>query len=191
MRILGTIIALSYAFICNSSYLKLDKTLDFKSGLYEFTYLSTYMSGDKNIDGTWKHPKKLQGIKTVSYNFVNKNLIYKGVKNAKEIYVWSDTLIGVPKAELTKYAPVPLKILDYELVGVYYPDRRFTDTFRVLYYSQKRKSIIDQLHVYTLNRINYIVLYMNEASHPFYDINKYFKIPSAKDSMYIAPSQKI
>ncbi|WP_293742073.1 hypothetical protein [uncultured Pedobacter sp.] len=160
-------------------------------GLYEFTYVSTYGTGNKPTEGSWRKPHHLNHGDQVAYKVISDKLIYKGYNGENGIYKWQDTLMKVPKAQLSKFKPVQASILDFKLVGVYYPDRRFSDTFTVIYYSKKRNSILEQLHVYTLPRLEFMAIYMNTAHHPFYNIEKYFKMRDIKDSIYQAPKQKL
>lgn len=161
-----------------------------KPGLYEYSYISTHISDADVKEGSWLTPKKLRDT-NVTFKVVDRKTIYKGIRNPAGKYEWFETLRLVSESDLSKYKPVPKKILDFNLIGVYYFDKRYNDMFRVLYYSKSRNSFLDQLHVYALNRINYMSVHMNKPFHPFYDVHKYFSLPAKEDSIYIAPPQKI
>lgn len=192
MKLLSAItVTLTSVMLLACCYTRENQFSDLPSGLYEFHYVSFFIEGNKISDGNWKKPTHLNHNDQVTYKVVTDDLIYRGYNNKQGKLFWSDTLIRVPAKELLKYDPVPNKILDFNLVGVYYPDRRFTDTFAVLYYSKNRNSIIHQLHVYALHRMEHIAIYMNKPYHPFYDFDKYFKMPSKKDSVYNAPVQEM
>lgn len=164
---------------------------ELKPGLYRYDYVSVYIQGNSVTHGDWRKPSKMKPLENVAFRIIDHNTIYKGYGNSKGAYRWGDTLIRVSDSALLAYRPVPTKVLDFDLVGVYYFDRRFTDSFSVIYYSKKRNSFIEQTHIYALNRIVSICMYMNEPYHPFYDIDKYFKIPKGKDTIYYGPTQKL
>ena len=162
-----------------------------KPGLYEYRYISMYFWG-KPPHSSWVKPRYLEDHERVAYRIINKGLIYKGYFNsASGKYRWGDTLTLVPKLELRFYDPVPSKVLDYELVGAYFFDKRFKDVFTVIYYSKKRNAVMEQFHAYELNRIEAITLYMNKQVNPLTEVSKYFKLRKPKDSIYKLPVKVI
>lgn len=142
----------------------------------------------KPLHSSWAKPNAIGEKKGVAFRIISKDLIYRGSFNrAKGDYQWIDTLEAVPKTELQKYDPVPAKVLDYVLLGVYTFDKNFKDIYYVLYYSKKRHSMMQQMHSYEPNRIEDIMIYGNGQVNPFIDVNKYFKLRELKDSIYKIP----
>lgn len=192
MKRIATITVILIGFTLLSFFYIKDSKNVLPPGLYEYVYVSHITEGQELSKSSWKSPFHLGQDKKVAYRVINDSLIYKGYTNKiKKIYEWDDTLTRVPTKELTKFRPVPYNKLDYKLVGVYYAFPWLTDTFVVLYYSKKRNSILDELHVYTLGRLSNIAVYMNKPSHPFYDLEKYFKISKESDTTFEAPIQQI
>lgn len=190
MKFISLSVAILFTTILSAFQLSKSNDYTLAPGMYRFSFVSTHVAGDDLAKGSWKKPLILNHNDHVAYHVVNNELIYKGYSDRKGNIQWKDTLILVPTTRLKEYAPVSKKVLDFNLVGVYYADRRFTDTFTVLYYSKKRNSIIEQLHVYTLNRMNFIAIYMNQPFHPFYDLDKYFKMADSAE-IFHAPKQQI
>ncbi len=158
-------------------------------GLYAFSYISNLglLGEAKPLD--WEKPRALDPQKCVRFEVVNDSLIYKHSydSNGKKLEGKSSTARRTNPKIVAMFKPVPKNYLDYELVGVYSYDHMPTDMWEVLYYSKKRKSLMSVSHSFELNRIDYVILFLDHPHHPFKDFTKFFRVLAGDEAVYHYP----
>lgn len=58
------------------------------------------------------------------------------------------------------------------------------DMWAVYYYSKKRQSLLCVSHSFELNRIDDVMIFMDEPKHPFTNYKKFFKVMEGENASY-------
>jgi len=140
----------------------------------------------------WEKPRAFDIYKGVRFEVVNDSLIYKHSYDidGKKIEGKSSVARRTSSKIMAMFKPVPKNYLDYELVGVYNFDHMPPDMWQVFYYSKKRKSLLSVSHSFELNRIDHVMLFLDQPKHPFKDFTKFFRVLAGDEASYNYPVVK-
>jgi hypothetical protein len=170
-----------------SGYVISNKQPVMATGVYKFSYLSNLNLVKSPKPLNWENPRAFEIPNSVRFKVVNDSVIYKYGCNKDGSIKYSTKLLKTPLHILKTFKQVPRNYLDYELVGVYNFDHLPRDIWEVYYYSKKRKSLMDVHHMFELNRIYNVMIFMDQPKHPFVDFKKFFNVLKGEDASYSYP----